>query len=81
MIGTGFLETDVYDQLMTDEEFSGLVARIRQALGCGQELALDYAKGIGETPEVVLGKILVRNDTGRIVARVPMEVWQLGAIA
>ena len=71
----------VYPHPMTDEEFSGLVARIRQALGCGQELALDYAKGLGESPEVVHGKMLVRNDEGRIIARVPVEVWQMGQLS
>ena len=71
----------VYPHRMTDEEFTGLVARIRQALGCGQELALDYAKGLGETPEVVHGKMLVRNDEGRIIARVPVEVWQMGQLS
>ena len=45
------------------------------------ELALDYAKGLGETPEVVHGKMLVRNDEGRIIARVPVEVWQMGQLS
>lgn len=51
-----------------------LATRIRQSPGCSKDLAVDYAKGIGDPPEIIHGKILVRDADGRIVARVPDSV-------
>ncbi len=59
---------------MTDPELQSFAIRIRQSLGCSKELAVDYAKGIGDPPEIIHGKILVRDAEGRIVARVPDSV-------
>lgn len=59
---------------MTETDQQALAIRIRQTLGCGKELAEDYAKGIGDPPEIIHGKILVRNSEGHIIARVPDTV-------
>ena len=59
---------------MTDIDPQTLATRIRQSLGCSKELAVDYASGIGDPPEIIHGKILVRDADGRIVARVPDSV-------
>ena len=59
---------------MTDIDIESLSVRIRQSLGCSKDLAADYAKGIGNPPEIIHGKILVRDAEGRIVARVPDSV-------
>lgn len=59
---------------MTDTDIQALAIRIRQTLGCGKDLAEDYARGIGEPPEIIHGKILVRDTDGRIIARVPDTV-------
>jgi hypothetical protein len=53
-----------------------LVSRIRNALGCSKDLAEEYAATIGETPEIVHGKILLRNEDGRIIAYVPESVLE-----
>jgi hypothetical protein len=37
-------------------------------------LAEDYAKGISNPPEIIHGKIVVRDPEGRIMARVPDSV-------
>jgi len=59
---------------MTEAAFDDLVKRIRNSLDCSKELAADYAKSIGETPEIQNGQILVRNEDKRIVARIPESV-------
>lgn len=59
---------------MTDIDHQALATRIRQTLGCGKELAEDYARGISDPPEIVHGKVLVRNPEGHIIARVPDSV-------
>ena len=59
---------------MTDTDIQALAVRIRQSLGCGKDLAEDYARGISNPPEIVHGKILVRDPDGRITARVPETV-------
>jgi hypothetical protein len=59
---------------MTEAENDSLVTRIRNALGCGKDLAGDYAKAIGDAPEVAHGKINVRDSFGRIIAHVPITV-------
>ena len=59
---------------MTQPEVPELATRIRNALGCGKDLAIDYAKAIGETPVVENGRIIVRDDGGRIVAHIPESV-------
>ena len=59
---------------MIDIDLQALAIRIRQTLGCGKELAEDYARGIGDPPEIIHGNILVRDTDGRIIARVPDSV-------
>jgi hypothetical protein len=59
---------------MTEAAFDDLVKRIRNSLDCSKELAADYAKGIGETPEIQNGQVLVRNEDKRIIARIPESV-------
>ena len=59
---------------MTDTELQALAARIRQSLGCSKDLAEEYAKGIGDPPEIIHGKIVVRDANQRIIARVPDSV-------
>ena len=51
-----------------------LVSRIRNALGCSKDLATEYAAAIGGAPEIAHGKILLRNEEGRIIAYVPESV-------
>ena len=60
---------------MTDTELEALATRIRNTLGCSKELAREYATGIGETPEVSHGKIIVRDQDRRIIAYVPASVF------
>lgn len=60
--------------VMTETDIEALATRIRQTLGCGKELADDYAQGIGDPPEIIHGRVLVRNSEGRIIARVPESV-------
>jgi hypothetical protein len=59
---------------MTDTDLQTLAARIRQSLSCSKDLAEDYAKGIGDPPEVIHGKVVVRDEDKRIIARVPVSV-------
>ena len=59
---------------MTDTDIQALAIRIRQTLGCGKDLAEDYARGISDPPEIVHDRILVRDADGRIIARVPETV-------
>jgi hypothetical protein len=59
---------------MTDFAPESLAIRIRQSLGCSKELAADYVKGISDPPEIIHGKVIVRDPEGRIVARVPESV-------
>ncbi len=65
---------------MIDTDIQTLATRIRQALGCGKDLAEDYARGIGDPPEIIHGKILVRDPDGRIIARVPESVISDGPV-
>ena len=53
-----------------------LVRRIQNALGCSKDMATEYAKTIGENPEIVYGKILLRNEQKRIIAYVPANVLE-----
>jgi len=39
-------------------------------------MAKEYAKAIGENPEIVHGKILLRNEDHRIIAYVPVSVLE-----
>lgn len=59
---------------MTDAATAELVSRIQNALGCGKELAGDYAAAIGDKPEIQYGKIIVRDEGGRIIAHIPEDV-------
>lgn len=59
---------------MTDEERQNIAKRIRQILGYGKDLAEDYAQGIGDPPEIIHGRVLVRDSEGHIIARMPEEV-------
>jgi hypothetical protein len=59
---------------MTDIDLETLAVRIRQSLGCSKDLAADYAKGISNPPEIIHGKIVVRDPEGRIMARVPESI-------
>jgi hypothetical protein len=75
-IGNMGLPTDVPALIpMTEPQLSQLITGIRNALGCGKDLASDYANAIGDNPEISKGKILVRDETGRIVAYVPESAW------
>jgi len=55
---------------MADPDLQTLASRIRQSLGCSKDLAEDYARGISNPPEIIHGKIVVRDADGRIIARV-----------
>jgi hypothetical protein len=59
---------------MTESEREAIANGIRNALGCGKDLAEDYAAAIADPPEIELGQIVIRNESGRIVARVPESV-------
>lgn len=59
---------------MSEGDFAELVSRIRNAVGCGKELACDYAGAIGDKPEIQNGKIIVRDEDRRIIAHLPEEV-------
>ncbi len=59
---------------MNAPDLQTLATRIRQALGCSRELAEDYARGIADPPEIIHGKVVVRDAEGRIAARVPDSV-------
>jgi hypothetical protein len=59
---------------MTQIDASTLVTRIRFALGCSKDMAAEYAAAIGDHPEIVHGKILLRNSDQRIIAYVPASV-------
>ncbi len=61
---------------MTEIDFPTLVSRVRNALGCSNDMAKEYAKAIGENPEVAHGKILLRNEDRRIIAYVPVSVLE-----
>lgn len=58
------------DTGMTEPEFRSRVARVCQVLGCSKDLAEDYVRGMGETPVVEHGKVIVRDAEGHIIARV-----------
>ena len=60
-------------------ELATIVSRIQNALGCSKDMATEYAKAIGENPEIVHGKILLRNEQNRIVAYVPATVLEVTA--
>ena len=62
-----------------DVHFATLVSRIRNALGCGKDIATDYAKLIGDKPEIVGAKIQVRNEDNRVIAYVPASVLENSA--
>ncbi len=60
--------------MMNEDDFAALVTRIRNSLGCSRDLAVEYAKTIGSSPEIVHGKILVRNENARVIAYIPESV-------
>jgi len=66
---------------MTEETIDELARRIRNHLGCSKDLATEYARGIGEVPQIENGQILVRNEDQRIVARIPASVLDGGMSA
>jgi hypothetical protein len=61
---------------MTEPDLTALVKRIQNILGCSKELAGVYAAGIGETPVIEHGKIIIRNEEGHIIMRVPASVLE-----
>ena len=61
---------------MNDADFGALVTRIRNALGCGKDLAADYARAIGDDPTIQLGNVVILDEEGRIIARVPASVLE-----
>lgn len=61
---------------MTAPDIDSLTSRIRTALCCGRDLARDYATAIGNNPEIQGGQIIVRNEEGRVIARIPESVLQ-----
>jgi hypothetical protein len=65
----------------TPTDLEALASRIRNAINCGRDLALDYASAIGENPEIQNGQVLVRNEDGRIIVRVPQGVLEAGKAA
>jgi hypothetical protein len=65
-----------YSPPMTETDFDTIVTRVRNALGCSKDMAKEYAKAIGENPEIVHGKILLRNEDHRIIAYVPVSVLE-----
>ena len=64
---------------MTAPDTAIVASRIQNFLGCSKDMATEYAKAIGENPEVVHGKILLRNEQNRIVAYVPATVLEVTA--
>jgi hypothetical protein len=62
---------------MTEVDLPTIISRIQNALGCSKDMATEYAAAIGENPEVVHGKILLRNEDHRIIAYVPASVLEL----
>jgi hypothetical protein len=59
---------------MTEAALDNLTTRIRNSLGCSKELAQQYARDMGDKPEIQNGQILVRNEDRRIIARLPASV-------
>ncbi len=64
--------------MTSPSDLEALASRIRNAINCGRDLALDYAKAIGDNPEIQNGQVLVRNEEGRIIVRVPQSVLEAG---
>ena len=64
---------------MTETDFATIVTRVRNALGCSKDMATEYAAAIGENPEVVHGKIMLRNEDHRIIACIPASVLEKSA--
>lgn len=61
---------------MSELEQSVLATRIQNVLGCGKDLAEDYAKAIGDKPQVENGQVVIRDEEGRIIAHLPMRVLE-----
>lgn len=61
---------------MTESEFQTRVARLCQVMACGRDLATDYVRGMGDNPVVEHGKIIVRDEDGHIIARVPASILE-----
>ncbi len=61
---------------MPPQDFASIVSRIQNALACSKDMAAEYARAIGENPEVVHGKIVLRNEQNRIIAHVPASVLE-----
>ena len=64
---------------MTEIDFAAIVTRVRNALGCSKDMATEYAAAIGDNPEVVHGKIMLRNEDRRIIACIPVSVLGKGS--
>lgn len=56
-----------------------VATKIRSVLGCGIELAEDYVKAIGTSPEIHRGMVLIRDPEGRIMLRIAESVLDLSA--
>ena len=62
---------------MTETDLATIITRVQNALGCSKDMATEYARAIGENPEVVHGKILLRNEDHRIIAYLPVSVLEI----
>jgi hypothetical protein len=60
---------------LSPKGFNELATRIRNHLGCREELASQYAGDIGDRPETVKGQIVIRNRDRGIIARIPASMW------
>jgi hypothetical protein len=59
---------------MSEIDATTVAARIQQAVGCSKEMAAEYSRAMGQNPEVVRGKVVVRNAENRIIAYIPASV-------
>jgi hypothetical protein len=57
-------------------DFSVVVTRIQNHLACSKDMAKEYASAIGSNPEIINGKIVLRNEQKRIIAHVPASVLE-----
>lgn len=61
---------------MTESEFQSRVKRLCVVLGCSKDLAADYVQGMGDTPVIEHGKVIVRDPQGHIIARVSASILE-----
>ena len=61
---------------MSPAQLAIVVTRIQNFLGCSKGMATEYAKAIGEHPEIVHGKIPLCNEQKRVIAHVPASVLE-----